>query len=105
MTRWATLRDAHPTISSLGRIPLAHAVDQRVFPIREAAETERDRVGAAVVHVAIELPGETHAAMDLDVVLGTMLERLRRAYARGPDRRPILEMLMVSIDISDVSFT
>jgi hypothetical protein len=29
----------------------------------------------------------------------------RPAYARGPDRRPILEMLMVSIDISDVSFT
>jgi hypothetical protein len=27
------------------------------------------------------------------------------AYTRGPDRRPILEMLMVSIDISDVSFT
>jgi hypothetical protein len=26
----------------------------------------------------------------------------RRAYARGPDRRSILEMLMVSIDISDV---
>jgi hypothetical protein len=29
----------------------------------------------------------------------------RRAYTRGPDHRPILEMLMVSIDISDVSFT
>ena len=29
----------------------------------------------------------------------------RRAYTRGPDRRPIFEMLMVSIDITDVSFT
>ena len=29
----------------------------------------------------------------------------RRAYTRGPDRRPILEMLMVSIDIAEVSFT
>jgi hypothetical protein len=29
----------------------------------------------------------------------------RRAYTRGPDRRPVPEMLMVSIDISDVSFT
>jgi hypothetical protein len=28
----------------------------------------------------------------------------RRAYTRGPDRRPILEMLMVSIDISNVRF-
>jgi hypothetical protein len=29
----------------------------------------------------------------------------RRAYTRGPDRRPILEMLMVSIDITEVSFS
>jgi len=28
----------------------------------------------------------------------------RRAYTRGPDRRPIEEMLMVSIDFSDVQF-
>jgi hypothetical protein len=28
----------------------------------------------------------------------------RRAYPRGPDRWPILEMLMVSIDISEVGF-
>src|SRR6516162_6071349 len=36
---------------------------------------------------------------------GIRLPSKRRAYTRGPDRRPILEMLMVSIDISDVSFT
>jgi hypothetical protein len=35
---------------------------------------------------------------------GIRLPTKRRAYTRGPDRRPILEMLMVSIDISDVSF-
>ena len=29
----------------------------------------------------------------------------RRAYTRGPGRLPILDMLMVSIDISEVSFT
>jgi hypothetical protein len=29
----------------------------------------------------------------------------RRAYARGPTRRPISEMLMVWIDISDVHFS
>jgi hypothetical protein len=28
----------------------------------------------------------------------------RRAYTRGPDRRPILDMLMVSIDISEIRF-
>jgi hypothetical protein len=27
-----------------------------------------------------------------------------RAYTRGPDRRPIREMLMVSIDISEIRF-
>jgi hypothetical protein len=36
---------------------------------------------------------------------GIPLPSKRRAYTRGPDRRPILDMLMVSIDISDVSFT
>src|SRR5580693_158833 len=65
------------------RVLLPHAVDQRVFPIGLAAEPKRERIGAAVVHVAVELPGEAHAAMDLDVVLGTVLERLRCADARG----------------------
>jgi hypothetical protein len=36
---------------------------------------------------------------------GIRLPTKRRAYTRGPDRRPILQMLMVSIDISDVRFT
>ncbi len=36
---------------------------------------------------------------------GIRLPTKRRAYTRGPDRRPILEMLMVSIDISEVAFT
>jgi len=36
---------------------------------------------------------------------GMHLPSKRRAYARGPDRRPILDMLMVSIDISDVAFS
>jgi hypothetical protein len=36
---------------------------------------------------------------------GILLPTNRRAYTRGPDRRPILEMLMVSIDIRDVRFT
>jgi hypothetical protein len=36
---------------------------------------------------------------------GLRLPTKRRAFARGPDRRPILDMLMVSIDISDLSFS
>jgi hypothetical protein len=35
---------------------------------------------------------------------GIRLPTKRRAYTRGPDRRPIMEMLMVSIDISEVAF-
>ena len=35
---------------------------------------------------------------------GIHLPTKRRAFTRGPDRKPILEMLMVSIDISDVRF-
>src|SRR5215468_2526335 len=36
---------------------------------------------------------------------GIRLPSKRRAYTRGPDRRPILDMLMVSIDISEVAFS
>lgn len=36
---------------------------------------------------------------------GIRLPTKRRAYARGPDRQPIRSMLLVSIDISDVSFS
>jgi hypothetical protein len=35
---------------------------------------------------------------------GIHLPSKRRAYTRGPDRRPILDMLMVSIDIGEVVF-
>ncbi len=36
---------------------------------------------------------------------GLRLPSKRRAYTRGPDRRPILDMLTVSIDISEVAFS
>ena len=36
---------------------------------------------------------------------GIRLPSRRRAYTRGPDRRPILDMLMVSMEISDVAFS
>src|SRR5580700_10098164 len=41
---------------------------------------------------------------DYVTVQGISLPTRRRAYTRGPDRRPILEMLMVSIDISEIRF-
>jgi hypothetical protein len=41
---------------------------------------------------------------DYVVANGIHLPTRRRAYTRGSDRRPIEEMLMVSIDISEVEF-
>jgi hypothetical protein len=38
------------------------------------------------------------------VANGIRLPTTRRAYTRGPDRRPIMDMLMVSIDIGAVRF-
>src|SRR5262249_1205477 len=38
---------------------------------------------------------------DYVVANGIHLPTKRRAYTRGPDRRPITEMLMVSIDLSE----
>jgi hypothetical protein len=42
---------------------------------------------------------------DHAVANGIHLPTKRRACARGPTRRPISEMLMVWIDISEVSFS
>ena len=41
---------------------------------------------------------------DYVVANGIHLPTKRRAYTRGSDRRPILEMLMVSIDITEIQF-
>ena len=41
---------------------------------------------------------------DYVVANGIHLPTKRRAYTRGPDRRPIREMLMVSIDLSEIQF-
>jgi hypothetical protein len=49
--------------------------------------------------------GASQLTSDYVEANGIRLPTKRRAYTRGPDRRPILEMLMVSIDIREVSFT
>jgi hypothetical protein len=36
---------------------------------------------------------------------GLVLPTRRRAYTRGPDGRPVLDMLMVWIDLSDIRFS
>src|ERR1700719_3248057 len=55
----------------------------------------------------VNIAGGFNAAQltsDYVVADGIRLPTKRRAYTRGPDRQPILEMLMVSIDISNVRF-
>src|SRR5262245_51005651 len=53
--RCAVRRANPPYRFTSRRVLLAHAVDQLVFPVGQAAEPERQRVGAAVVHMAVEL--------------------------------------------------
>ena len=48
--------------------------------------------------------GGAQLTSNYTVVNGIHLPTRRRAYTRGPARRPIFDMLMVSIDISNVSF-
>jgi hypothetical protein len=56
---------------------------------------------------SVNIAGGFNAAQltsDYVVADGIRLPTKRRAYTRGPDRQPILDMLMVSIDISNVHF-
>jgi len=48
--------------------------------------------------------GAAQRTFDYVTADGIRLPSKRRAYARGPDRRPISELLMVSIDISELQF-
>ncbi|KQV70498.1 hypothetical protein ASC90_09610 [Rhizobium sp. Root1220] len=49
--------------------------------------------------------GASQLTSDYVTANGIPLPTRRRAYTRGPDRRPVLDMLMVAIDISDASFS
>ena len=56
---------------------------------------------------SVNIAGGFQAAQltsDYVVANGISLPTKRRAYTRGPDRRPIMEMLMVAIDFSEVRF-
>jgi len=48
--------------------------------------------------------GASQLTSDYVVANGVHLPTKRRAYTHGRDHRPILEMLMVAIDISEVTF-
>ncbi len=48
--------------------------------------------------------GAAQLISDYVTANGVRLPTRRRAYMRGPDRQPILEMLMVSIDLSEIRY-
>jgi hypothetical protein len=48
--------------------------------------------------------GAAQLTSDYTEVQGIRLPTKRRAHTRGPDRRPVLDMLMVRMDISAVTF-
>ena len=48
--------------------------------------------------------GAAQLTTDYVTANGIRLPTKRRAYTRGPDRRPIMEMLLVSIDISEIRY-
>jgi hypothetical protein len=57
---------------------------------------------------SVNIAGGFRAAQltsDYVVANGIHLPTKRRAYIRGPDCRPVTDMLMVSIDLSDVTFS
>ncbi len=48
--------------------------------------------------------GAAQLTSDYVTANGIRLPTKRQAYTRGPNRRPIQEMLMISIDISEIRY-
>src|SRR6266436_6514201 len=71
------------SMRSLLRRARFEARDQEILPAARAPEGEPEERGAAVVEVAVELPGEAHAAVGLDVLLGGEPVGLGGGDARG----------------------
>src|ERR1700675_187409 len=66
-----------------GRVAPFELGYEPVLPIGRGADRGREQLGAAIIEVAIRLPGEPHAAVSLDVLLGGEMERVGRGHARG----------------------
>ena len=61
--------------------------------------------GATTTVLILQAVAASQLTSDYIVADGIHLPTRRRAYTHGLGRRAILDMLMVSIDISEVSFT
>src|SRR6266478_5750699 len=71
------------SMRSLLRGARLEARDEEILPAARAPEREPEELGAAVVEVAVEFPGEAHATVGLDVLLGGEPVGLAGGDARG----------------------
>jgi hypothetical protein len=56
----------------------------------------------------VDVAGSFPAAQYVDQIVevqGLKMPTKRRAYVRGPDMKPVRDLLMVAIDLSDFSFS
>jgi hypothetical protein len=51
------------------------------------------------------MPGGAQYMDQMVEAQGLRMPTSRRAYGRGPDLKPVHDLLMVAIDLSDFSFT
>lgn len=91
---WRVLRARFP-----GSIETHSCVQDFFFDDSRMLRRHDYQVNIAGGFPAAQLTSE-HVSVD-----GISLPTKRRAFTRGPDRRPILDMLMVAIDVSDVRFS
>src|SRR5258707_1046696 len=70
---------ASGTREILRRIPLAHAVDQRVFPISEAAERQRRRDGSTLVSDSASTPSALMSTKNSEISVSRPLDPVRAA--------------------------
>ena len=91
---WRVLRARFP-----GSIETHSRVQDFFFDDSRMLRRHDYQVNIAGGFPAAQLTSE-HATVD-----GITLPTKRRAYTRGPDRQPILDMLMVTIDLSEVKFS
>lgn len=92
--RWRVLRARFP-----GSIETHSQIQDFFFDDSGLLRRHDYQVNVAGGFPAAQLVSD-HISVD-----GIVLPTRRRAYTRGPDRRPVTEMLMVWIDVSDISFS
>ena len=68
--------------SASGGVAAVQFADQAVFPAPDRAQRQAQLPRPAVIEMAVEFPGEAHAAMDLDVFLGGEMKGLAARYPR-----------------------